>query len=111
MSTDQTEEPLEMVICPKLCDFTETVSFGVDLGAGDDCTVLGPWPLLRRRLYGRECSVDLTDERCSGTVTLTVPPVKPQPAPLHPLQRMSSHPSAFGQSMWKPWEGGKVELP
>jgi len=25
-------------------------------------------------------------------------------APLHPLQRMSSQPSAFGQSMWRPWE-------
>lgn len=30
---------------------------------------------------------------------------KPQPpAHLHPLQRMSSQPSAFGQSMWRPWE-------
>lgn len=30
---------------------------------------------------------------------------KPQAGPHHPLQRMSSQPSAFGQSMWKPWEG------
>ena len=29
------------------------------------------------------------------------------PAPLYPLQRMSSQPSAFGQSMWKPWENVK----
>ena len=47
----------------------------------------------------------------SGVLSFPEEPVLPktlQPSPpLHPLQRMSSQPSAFGQSMWKPWENVK----
>lgn len=43
-----------------------------------------------------------------GNVVIVKIPIKQHPqaktAPLHPLQRMSSQPNTFGQSMWRPWE-------
>lgn len=81
------------VICsnyPIRSDWPPAIVFGMDFGAGDDTTV--SWSMAGNAMnYGGlphlPASAKLRPSGC-----------------LHPLQRMSSQPSAFGQSMWRPWE-------